>query len=341
MRILIADDDLVSRSVLERALCGMGHEVAAVGDGLAALAAIMEPDGPRFVILGWRLPGSSGLEVCRTIRLRPAPYVYVLLLASRDHREDIVTGLDAGADDFVTKPIDVLELRARLRPGERVLGLESGLIRTQEALRELSIRDSLTGLWNRRMILDQLRSELHRAEREARPVGVAIADLDLFKSVNDALGHAGGDAVLRDVATRMRTAVRDCDFIGRYGGEEFLLVLPGCDGELGHRVAERVRRRVEEEPVQAGDILVPVTLSVGLACSLGRGVEPEVLIQAADEALYRAKAAGRNRVAEPVLVDGRKRARSVVPAGTGPERPGALKAVRDLPPADVAVGQGS
>lgn len=305
MRILIADDDLVSRRLLERTLIALGHEVTAVGNGLEALAALQGPNGPRIAILDWKMPGATGLEVCRLVRQRPTPYVYILLLTARDRREDIVTGLDAGADDFVTKPLDALELRARLRPGERVVDLQEGLIRTQEAFRELSIRDSLTGLWNRRMILDQLGSELHRAEREGQPLGVAIADLDLFKRVNDTLGHAAGDTVLREVAERMRLAVRACDFVGRYGGEEFLLVLPGCDGAAGFLVAERVRRRVAEEPLQAGDEFVPMTVSLGLAFSQRADVEPEALIQAADEALYRAKAAGRNRVAEPVPVEAR------------------------------------
>ncbi|MCK6681419.1 MAG: diguanylate cyclase [Thermoanaerobaculia bacterium] len=303
MRILIADNDLDSRRLLERALTALGHEVVAVGNGFAAVLALMSPDGPRLAILDWTLPGESGLEVCRLVRRRPAPYVYLLLLTARDRREDVVTGLDAGADDFLTKPLDAVELRARLRPGERVLDLQEGLIRTQEAFRELAMHDSLTGLWNRRMILDQLRKELHQAEREGKPLAVALADLDDFKKVNDGLGHAAGDAVLAEAAKRMRSVMRDCDFIGRYGGEEFLLVLPGCDGDAGLLVAERVRRILSDQPVLANGELVPMTVSVGLSFSRAGGMKPEPLIRAADEALYQAKAAGRNRVAEPVRAD--------------------------------------
>ena len=304
MRILIADDDLVSRRLLERTLVSQGHEVTAVGDGLAAIAALLAPDGPRLAILDWMMPGATGLEVCRQVRARPAPYVYVLLLTARGRREDVVTGLDAGADDFLTKPFDALELRARLRPGERIVDLQEGLIRAREELRELAIHDSLTGLWNRGMVLEQLGRELSRSRREGKALAVAIADLDHFKKVNDTFGHAAGDAVLREAADRMRSAIRDCDSIGRYGGEEFLLVLPGCDGAAGLAVAERVRNRTADEPVRAGDALLPVTVSIGLAFTEASPVGSEALVHAADEALYRAKAAGRNRVAPPVRVEG-------------------------------------
>ncbi len=304
MRILIADDDLVSRRLLERTLVSQGHEVTAVGDGLAAIAALLAPDAPKLAILDWMMPGATGLEVCRQIRTRPTPYVYVLLLTARGRREDVVTGLDAGADDFLTKPFDALELRARLRPGERIVDLQEGLIRAREELRELAIHDSLTGLWNRGMVLDQLGRELNRSRREGKALAVAIADLDHFKKVNDTFGHAAGDAVLREAAVRMRSAIRDCDFMGRYGGEEFLLVLPGCDEITGPMVAERVRSRVADDPVQAGEALLPVTTSIGLAFTQASRVGPDALVVAADEALYRAKAAGRNRVAAPVRVEG-------------------------------------
>ncbi|MHB1047251.1 MAG: GGDEF domain-containing protein [Thermoanaerobaculia bacterium] len=317
MKILIADDDLVSRRLLERTLVALGHEVTAVGDGISAMAALLGPDGPRVAILDWMMPGATGLEVCRLVRKRPVPYVYILLLTARDRREDLVAGLDAGADDFLTKPFDALELRARLRPGERIVDLQEGLIQAREALRELAIRDSLTGLWNRRMILDQLGSELSRARRDGKPLAVAVADLDHFKRVNDSFGHATGDAVLREAAKRMRSAVRDCDFIGRYGGEEFLLVLPGCDGRCGLLVAERVRGRVAAEPVRTDEAPVPTTVSLGLAWSATARATADALIDAADEALYRAKAEGRNRVAEPAEV-GDSHTEVSIPCRKGP-----------------------
>jgi diguanylate cyclase (GGDEF)-like protein len=296
VKILIADDSAVSRRVLEATLVRLGHEVVAVADGRQAVAGLLGPDGPRLAILDWMMPGSDGLVVCREVRQRAAPYVYLILLTARDRPEDVVTGLDSGADDFLTKPFDPLELRARLRSGQRVLELQESLLQAQEALRVQATRDHLTGLWNRGMILEQLGRELQRAEREEAPLAVAIADVDEFKRINDTHGHAAGDAVLRQVAERMRSALRAYDFVGRYGGEEFLFVLPRCDGTPARQVAERLRAQITAEPMRAAETLLPVSVSLGVAWTRGRGVEPAALIHAADEALYRAKALGRNRV---------------------------------------------
>jgi diguanylate cyclase (GGDEF)-like protein len=298
VRILIAEDDPVSLLRLERTLVKLGHEVLAVQNGKDAIAALLQPGGPLLAILDWMMPGADGVDVCRAVRERQAPYVYVILLTGRDRREDLVVALDSGADDFLTKPFDAAELKARLRSGMRVLDLQDGLLKAQEALRVEAMHDHLTGLWNRRMIVEQLGRELHRAQHESRPLAIALADVDFFKRVNDTHGHSAGDEVLREIALRIRSVVRGYDFVGRYGGEEFLVVLPTCDAVTARHVAERIRMRVEAGPIHTGDATIDVTLSLGLAWTGSATEDAPTLIEAADAALYRAKAAGRNTVAE-------------------------------------------
>ena len=287
VRILIADDDALSRRILEVTLQRLGHDVVTVEDGIMALTALLHEDGPRMAILDWVMPGVDGLDVCHAVRERSAKYVYMILLTAQDRREDMVAGLEAGADDFLTKPCHESELQARLRSGGRVLDLQERLLRAQEALRLEATRDHLTGLWNRRMILDQLHRELRRAAHEHRPLAVVMVDLDHFKVVNDTRGHAAG---------RIRSAMRDYDFIGRFGGEEFLLLLPGCDAASAANVAERVRAGIAARPAQIGNAVLPVSASLGVAWTTSGGIGPNVLIQEADEALYKAKTLGRNRV---------------------------------------------
>lgn len=296
MRVLIAEDDVVSRALLKGTLERLGHEVTAVADGNAAIDELLRADAPRLAILDWLMPGADGLEVCRTIRDRAEAYVYVILLTAKDSTEDMVMALESGADDFLRKPFNAGEMRARLRSGIRVLDLQTGLLEAQEALRHHATLDHLTGLWNRRMILEQLDRELNRVRRERRPLTIAMVDIDRFKGVNDAHGHAAGDAVLRDAATVIRSQLREYDFIGRYGGEEFILLLPGCDAGQGYRIAERVRTIMAASPVRYGELVIPVTVSVGIASTHVPGVSPTELIEAADAALYVAKGNGRNRV---------------------------------------------
>jgi diguanylate cyclase (GGDEF)-like protein len=298
MQILIADDELISRKLLQGTLAKLDHECIAVADGSAAIEVLLGADGPRLAILDWMMPGADGLEVCRVVRERGEAYVYIILLTGRDSAEDMITALDAGVDDFLTKPFRLGELRARLRSGIRVLELQSGLLDAQEALRRHATLDHLTGLWNRRMILEQLDRELSRARREKSALVVAMVDIDRFKAVNDTHGHAAGDAVIRDTAAAIRSQLRESDVVGRYGGEEFLMLMPGCIAESGRVIAERVRKRIEAVPTLYGDLALSVTASFGLASTKVSGMEPLRLIEAADSALYRAKSNGRNRVEE-------------------------------------------
>jgi len=296
VKILIADDDPVSRRLLEATLVRFGHEVIAVGDGREAVDLLLGADGPRLAILDWMMPNADGLTVCRTVRQRSVTYVYIIMLTSRDRREDLVAALDAEADDFLTKPYDVVELGARIRSGGRVLKLQEQLIAAHEALHHEATHDRLTGLLNRGRILDQLGRELSRCRREHHPLSVVLADVDHFKAVNDSHGHLAGDDVLRQVADRMRIQVADRDRLGRYGGEEFLAVLPACEAARARETAERLRAAVADAPMQAGRVMTSLTVSLGVATSDRSDDPPGVLVRASDEALYRAKNAGRNRV---------------------------------------------
>ena len=296
MRILIADDEPISRKLLHATLERLGHEVVAVSDGAEAIEALLAPDAPRLAILDWMMPGMNGLDVCRAIRECAAPYVYVVLLTARDTPEDVVTGLEAGADDFLTKPFEANELRARLRSGARVLELLGSLVEVQEALKVQATVDHLTGLWNRRMVLEQLDREVNRARHEKRPFAVAIVDVDRFKSINDTYGHRVGDVVLRFTASALKSQLRQYDFVGRFGGEEFLVLLPGCDAAAARAVGERMRECIASQQAMVGPDSVQVTVSVGVAVTVNGSASADSLVEAADAALYCAKEAGRNRV---------------------------------------------
>jgi diguanylate cyclase (GGDEF)-like protein len=298
MLVLIAEDEPVSRQLLARMLTKCGYEVVAASDGAEAWRILNASDAPRLAILDWMMPEMTGPEVCRKLReLKREPYTYILLLTARTDKQDVVEGMDSGADDYVTKPFDTKELQVRLRAGRRILDLQAELMEAREALRDQATHDPLTRLWNRYALLDNLNREQSRAGREGTPLAVIMVDLDHFKQVNDTHGHLAGDAVLREAAHRMQAAVRTYDHVGRYGGEEFLIVLPGTCGANALQLAERMRLAIACEPVAAGGAAIGVTASFGVtATERAAGGNPETLIRLADEALYRAKERGRNRV---------------------------------------------
>jgi two-component system, cell cycle response regulator len=301
MRILIADDSIVSRHLLDATLRKWGYEVVIASDGMEAWNALKEKDAPRIAILDWMMPGLTGPEVCKRVRERSpgsdGTYTYLLLLSSKSQREDLIEGLESGADDYLTKPFDQHELKVRLRAGTRIIDLQRELLEAREALREQATKDFLTHLWNRSSILDILQKELVRGARENRSVGVVLADLDRFKNVNDTFGHFAGDALLREFSRRMLVSMRSYDAIGRYGGEEFLTILPGCDETCCVNQAERMRLTLASEPMVLGDARLTITASFG-ATSWRPGMPAlaENLIRTADNALYMAKNQGRNRV---------------------------------------------
>ncbi|MBX9599600.1 MAG: diguanylate cyclase [Bryobacteraceae bacterium] len=298
MKILIADDSIVSRHLLEATLRKWEYDVVIASDGAEAWEILQRPDAPSIAILDWVMPGLTGPEVCRNVRQRARePYTYLLLLTSKSLKEDLVEGMESGADDYLVKPFDQHELKVRLRAGRRIVELQIELLRAREILREQATRDFLTGLWNRSSILEILERELIRGERERRPVGVVLADLDHFKQVNDTHGHFAGDAVLREAARRMVACCRPYDSIGRYGGEELLVILPGCNGEDSSHQAERMRLSVCGDPLMLSEAPYQLTCSFGAAwAEPGRKSTSEQLIRAADDALYRAKNQGRNLV---------------------------------------------
>jgi diguanylate cyclase (GGDEF)-like protein len=298
MRVLVADDEAVSRRLLQSSLTRWGYEVVVAEDGDQASRILLSADAPKLAVLDWMMPGMDGAQLCREIRRsKPEPYTYIVMLTVKRKQDDVIQGLESGADDYVRKPFDPGELKVRLRTGKRILYLQDQLINAREALRDQATRDHLTGLWNRPTILDILGNELSRADREGSSLGIALVDLDAFKCINDVHGHAGGDEVLRVVSRTMSATTRRYDSIGRYGGEEFLVVFPGCDETNAVSHAERLRHAIAEAPLSGPIAAIHPTISVGVAISGPRSNRNVVqLIQAADFALYRAKRSGRNRV---------------------------------------------
>jgi diguanylate cyclase (GGDEF)-like protein len=306
LKILIADDEALSRRLLEKTLTRAGYEVTAVENGRLAVEQLSKPDGPRLALLDWVMPELDGPGVCREIRKlqekHEQAYVFMVLLTSKESKEDVVTGLESGSDDYLTKPFNVEELRARLRTGERILHLEDRLVEAREQMRFKATHDALTSIWNRGVIMDLLGRELARSQREASCTVVLLGDVDHFKAINDTHGHPVGDEVLQEIAHRLLLCIRPYDFVGRYGGEEFLLILNNCKPQFAEARAEEIRKAVSNTPIQTANGPLDVAMSFGLLLSDNWGVRPvEELLHDLDSALYAAKAAGRNcvRLAKP------------------------------------------
>ena len=297
-RVLVADDDLISRKRLESLLRKRGYEVTSATDGLEALAVLEAIDSPSIAILDWMMPGFDGPEICRKLRTaNREPYVYVILVTGKDSKDDLIAGLDAGADDYLTKPFHAQELEVRLRSGARIVELQCELISTRERLRYQASHDILTGVFNRAALTESLDRELARSRRAGDPLSVLMVDLDFFKRVNDTCGHAAGDAVLREACVRFKGALRAYDILGRFGGEEFVVVLPSCEAEGALRSAERLRAALADSPMRVGEHTVAVTCSVGVGVgSRPREVDAAGLLASADAAVYEAKRLGRDRV---------------------------------------------
>jgi diguanylate cyclase (GGDEF)-like protein len=295
MKILVADDSLFYRNMLQSFLESWGYEVVLAADGHEAQAILDSNDAPLLALLNCFMPGLGGLELCKLIRAREHGYIYTILLSAADHESDVLKGFELGADDYLCKPFKELELKARIKVGERIMCRQEALVNENQELSVEASHDPLLRLWNRKSIFTLLNTELSRAQRLNTPLSVFFIDLDFFKLVNDTHGHLIGDDVLLRVAKKVSSAVREYDHVGRCGGEEFLVVLPNCAVEAAQDVAERVRQQVCDEPIVIATTQLRITVSIGLS-QWHSDQELSDLVRQADVALYRAKQNGRNRV---------------------------------------------
>ncbi len=302
MTILLAEDSAIYRHLITGHLNEWGFDFIYTKDGREAWDLLRKPDAPRLALLDWVLPGLDGVELCRRLRGRSeqVPYTYTILLTAKSEKQEMLEAMDAGADDFLAKPFDPPELKARLLVGKRIVELQQKLVTANGALHHAASHDFLTSLWNRAAIMAFLQREVARSSREGAALGVILADVDHFKKVNDEMGHETGDYVLQEVAKRFTASLREYDGVGRYGGEEFLLVIPGCDLANTVRRANVIRELIANTPIRTPLRTTCVTVSMGVAV-----VEPsttaELLMRRADAALYQAKRNGRNRVEEMTL----------------------------------------
>jgi diguanylate cyclase (GGDEF)-like protein len=298
MKLLIAEDDMTSRVLLENLTRKWGWQPVVVEDGEAAWEVLQQDTAPRLLLIDWEMPRLNGLALCQRIRKQPdTDPAYIILLTSRNQTIDIVTGLEEGANDYVTKPFNNVELQARVQVGKRMLGLQQELNQAKEMLAFQASHDVLTGLLNRRAIMVALDKELSRSYRQQQSLCVVMCDIDFFKKINDNYGHLAGDYVIREVTQRISSELRPYDLVGRYGGEEFLLVF-NASLQDAFKLLERIRLSIASMPFNYEKEILKVTISSGVTVydSFDKEGNKQVLIDAADKALYEAKENGRNRV---------------------------------------------
>jgi two-component system cell cycle response regulator len=281
MKIIIVEDEPISRRILENFLIECGYEVLSASDGIGALEIIRSPDAPRLVISDWMMPNMNGVELCEKIR------------GTKAEKGDIIKGLESGADDFIVKPFDREELKYRVKIGERIINLEQRIM-------HLANTDYLTGVLNRRAFMERMEGEINRSIRNKKEISIILMDIDHFKKVNDKFGHQVGDLVLQKFTERVLMASRSYDFVGRYGGEEFIVGLPETNMEQSLLIAERMRQNIEEMQLTFPDnpqVALRITASFGItSCVIESFEKIDSVIKLADDALYRAKTEGRNRV---------------------------------------------
>lgn len=298
MKILLAEDDPDSRRIVKTNLLRAGYEVVEADDGVQAWELFSREPYP-LIITDWIMPRMDGPELIQRIRAsRQKGYTYIILLTSMGEQENIVTGLESGADEYLTKPLNSRELIARVASGMRILKLEQQLTEAHRQMEELAMRDALTGLWNRRAIEEHAEAEFGLARRKSRTLSIILLDIDHFKRINDAYGHQAGDYALQALAQILVQNLRQYDRAGRWGGEEFIVTLSDTELAGAVRVAERLRASVEQSKLAIENgAQVELSISLGVAQAVADHTSLSKLVEDADRALYRAKQLGRNRIA--------------------------------------------
>ncbi len=298
-RILLVDDEPTQRLIMARLLKRAGYDVDTASNGREALGKIEAGDF-QLMITDWEMPEMDGIALCSELRSSQTKgYIYTILLTARDAIEHVVTGLQAGADDYLTKPVIEPELIARLNTGKRIVTLERSLRNANEENRRLSITDPLTGAYNRRYLMEQLPREIERDARYGRQLSVIMCDVDHFKKINDTYGHLVGDEVLKWFVEQLRRGVRSSDWVARYGGEEFVMVLPETCVANAATAAEHLCEQIGKTPFESSGIRLNVTASFGVSgwsSQVPIGATLDALIAKCDTGVYASKDAGRNRV---------------------------------------------
>lgn len=301
IKVLVADDERVSRTLLMRVVERWGYEAVEADSGIAAWELLNGDDPPRLAIIDWVMPGVDGVEICRRLRERAdTPLIYTILLTAKTDESDLIYALEQGAHDFQTKPASPGELRARLLVGRRFVEADDRLNESLARVEQMAATDSLTGVANRRHFFQLAERELYRTQRTRAPVALMVIDIDNFKTINDSYGHAAGDAALCHLVAVCQLSLRRSDIIGRFGGDEFVILLPECDTPTALQTAERLRHSINATPVPDKGRSFQIEVTIGVATSMGGNYHTEdieMLLRLADEALYEGKEAGRNRVA--------------------------------------------
>jgi len=342
VKILIADHDATSRYTLSGLVRKCGHEVVLAGNGSEALVSLQSSQAPSVAMLNCIMPGMSGIEVCKELRAIPdRHYTYLISLSGKNGKQDLIEALEAGFDDFLSLPVELRELNARLLVGRRIIELQEKLLLTCDAMKFEASHDALTGVWNRGGIIELLQAQAARSHRTHTSLALLMIDFDNFKAINDSYGHRAGDQALKHFARVMTASIRAYDWLGRYGGDEFLLIAPDCSGEQASVVARRLADAIAGKPAMVEGHPLTATVSIGIATSQDIGTDVNALLDAADAAAYLAKQEGRNRVVVGGISVGTKRGGGHGTDSPEATPPGGFRGVRagtTQPPSRVSCG---